>query len=37
MQKRTVVKGNDMKHKANNISVVREEGKMQNKYNSIHC
>ena len=29
-------KGNDIKHKAKNASVVFEEQKMQNKYNSIH-
>jgi len=36
MQKWTVVKGNDVKNKAKNASVVSEERKMQNKYNSIH-
>jgi len=28
--------GNDIKNKAKNASVVFEERKMQNKYNSIH-
>ena len=37
MQKWTVVKGNDIKNKAKNASVVFEEWKMQNKYSSIHC
>jgi len=36
MQKWTVVKGSDIKNKAKNASVVFEEQKMQNKYNSIH-
>ena len=36
MQKWTVVKGDDIKNKAKNVSVVFEERKMQNKYNSIH-
>jgi len=33
MQKWTVVKGNDIKNKGKNPSVVFEERKMQNKYN----
>jgi len=36
MQKWTVVKGSDIKNKAKNVSVVFEELKMQNKYNSSH-
>ena len=35
-QKWTIVKGNDIKNKAKIASIVFEEGKMQNKYNSIH-
>jgi len=35
-QKWTVVKGNDIKNKAKIASIVFEERKMQNKYNSIH-
>jgi len=33
----TVVKENNIKNTAKNASVVFEEWKMQNKYNSIHC
>jgi len=36
MQKWTIVKENDIKNKAKNISVVFEGQKMQNKYNSIY-
>ena len=36
IQKRIVVKENDIKNKAKNVSVVLEVRKMQNKYNSIH-
>jgi len=35
-RKRTVIKGNDIKNKAKNASVVFEERKMENMYNSIH-
>jgi len=37
MQKSTVLKVFDLKNKAKNASVVFEERKMQNKYDSIHC
>jgi len=36
MQKRTVVKENDIKNEAKNVSVVFEERKMQNEYNNIY-
>ena len=36
MQNWTVVKGNDIKNKTKNASVVFGQRKMQNKNNSIH-